>query len=115
MISLLDFLKLLSATVARPAASTGVAGPQMEITAWLRGLGLERYVEEFRANEVTAEAQNAKRVSGTFNHGAAVPVEVTDEPTEVKITRTSPGWPELSMSVWIQRVSGVPTVVGIRR
>jgi len=65
--------------------------------------------------EVTAESQNAKRVSGTFNHGAAVPVEVTDEPTEVKITRTSPGWPELSMSVWIQRVSGVPTVVGIRR
>jgi len=65
--------------------------------------------------QVTAEGKNVKRVSGTFNVGAAVPIEVTDEPTEVKVTRTSPGWPEQSMSVWIQRVSGVPTVVGIRR
>jgi hypothetical protein len=28
----------------------------MDIVTWLRGLGLERYAEAFRANEVTAEA-----------------------------------------------------------
>ena len=65
--------------------------------------------------QVTTEAKSVKRVAGTFNHGASIPVDVIDEPTEVKITRTSPGWPELSMSVWVQRVSGVPSIVGIRR
>jgi hypothetical protein len=65
--------------------------------------------------QVTTEAKNVKRVAGTFNPGASIPIDVIDEPTEVKITRTSPGWPELSMSVWVQRVSGIPSIVGIRR
>jgi hypothetical protein len=64
---------------------------------------------------VTTEAKNVKRVASTFTHGAPIPIDMTDEPTEVRITRTSPGWPDLAMSVLVQRVSGVPTIVGIHR
>jgi hypothetical protein len=65
--------------------------------------------------QVTTEAKNVKRGGGTFSHKTPIPVDVREEPTEVKITRISPGWPALSMSVWVQRVSGTPTIVGIRR
>jgi hypothetical protein len=65
--------------------------------------------------QVTIEAKNVKRIARTFNRGTPIPTDMTAEPTEVKLTRTSPGWPELSMSVWVERVSGTPTIVGIRR
>jgi len=60
-------------------------------------------------------SEYASEVPTEFRPGAPVQILLTDSPVEARITRFSPGWPEQSVLVYLARVEGIPTVVGIRR
>jgi hypothetical protein len=54
-------------------------------------------------------------VATEFAPGKPIPIPFGELPVEVRITRQSPNWPELGVSVLVAKVDGVPAVIGIRR
>jgi len=64
---------------------------------------------------VTFATQSSVAVPVTIQSGKAIALPAGDGPFELRVVRSSPGWPDLTARVYVTQSGGVATITRIRR